>query len=53
MGFNFVGFPIGAALSGVIAAKSLGAAVVLGIGACVVGGILAAVLVPKHDPARM
>ena len=51
MGFNFVGFPIGAALSGVIAANSLGAAVVLGIGACVASGILAAVLVPAREPA--
>jgi len=51
MGFNFVGFPIGAALSGVIAASSLGGAVLLGIGACVASGILAAVLVPARDPA--
>lgn len=51
MGFNFVGFPIGAALSGVIAANSLGAAVVLGIGACIASGILAAVLVPARDAA--
>ncbi len=51
MGFNFVGYPIGAALSGVIAASSLGGAVMLGIGACVASGILAAVLVPARDPA--
>lgn len=51
MGFNFVGFPIGAAISGVIAASSLGGAVTLGIGACVAGGILAAVLIPVRDPA--
>ena len=51
MGFNFVGFPIGAALSGVIAADSLPGAVALGIGACVVCGILAAVLIPARDPA--
>ena len=51
MGFNFVGFPIGAALTGVIAATSLGGAVMLGIGACVASGILAAVLIPVRDPA--
>jgi hypothetical protein len=51
MGFNYAGFPIGAALSGVIAANSLGGAVALGIGACVAGGIFAAVLVPANDPA--
>ena len=50
MGFNFIGFPIGAALSGVIAANSLSGALVLGIGACVGSGILAAVLVPARDP---
>jgi len=51
MGFNFIGFPIGAAISGVIAAGSLGGAVTLGIGACVASGILAAVLIPARDPA--
>jgi MFS family permease len=51
MGFNFVGFPIGAAISGVIAASTLGGAVLLGIGACVASGILAAALIPARDPA--
>lgn len=51
MGFNFVGFPIGAALTGVIAANSLAGAVALGIGACIAGGIFAAILVPERDPA--
>jgi MFS family permease len=51
MGFNFVGYPIGAALTGVIAASSLGGAVVLGIGACLASGVLAAVLIPVRDPA--
>lgn len=51
MGFNFIGFPIGAALSGVIAANSLGGAVALGIGACIAGGLFAAILVPSRDPA--
>lgn len=51
MGFNFIGFPIGAAISGVIAASSLGGAVMLGIGACVASGILGAVLIPARDPA--
>ncbi|MGZ8437572.1 MAG: MFS transporter [Candidatus Limnocylindrales bacterium] len=51
MGFNFIGFPIGAAISGFIAASSLGGAVVLGIGACLASGILAAVMIPARDPA--
>jgi len=52
MGFNFIGFPIGAAISGVIAASSLGGAVTLGVGACIGGGILAALLIPGRDPGR-
>lgn len=51
MGFNFVGYPIGAALTGIIAANSLGGAVILGIGACLASGILAAALIPVRDPA--
>lgn len=51
MGFNYAGFPVGAAISGVIAASSLGGAVALGIGACIAGGLFAAVLVPPKDPA--
>jgi hypothetical protein len=51
MGFNFIGFPIGAAATGVIAASSLGGAVALGIGAAAASGILAAVLVPARDPS--
>jgi MFS family permease len=51
MGFNFVGFPIGAAITGIIAATSLGGAVTLGIAACVASGILAALLIPTRDPA--
>ena len=50
MGFNLVGYPIGAALTGVIAASSLGGAVILGMCACVASGVLAAVLIPAHDP---
>ena len=34
-----------------IAASSLGGAVVLGIGACLASGVLAAVLIPARDPA--
>jgi MFS family permease len=49
MGFNYVGVPIGAALSGVIAANSLPAAVSLGIVACLASGISAAVLVPIRN----
>jgi len=52
MAFNFVGFPIGAALTGLIAASSIEAAVVLGIGAAIAGTILAATLVPRDEEVR-
>jgi MFS family permease len=51
MGFNFVGFPIGAAITGVIATSSLGGAVTLGIASCIASGILVALLVPAREPA--
>jgi len=50
MGFNYIGVPVGAVLAGLIAANSLGGAVVLGIGASVASGFLSAVLVPTRDP---
>ena len=53
MAFNFVGFPVGAALAGILAAHSIEAAVVLGIGAALVGTTLAATLVPRQDPASI
>ena len=46
MAFNFMGFPIGAAIAGAIVTESLGAAVAFATIACLLGGVLAAVLVP-------
>ena len=48
MAVNFMGFPIGAAAAGAIATVSLPAAVGLGVVACLVGGTLAAVMVPRR-----
>jgi MFS family permease len=48
MAFNFLGFPVGAALSGGIASASLVAAVVLGMAACAVGFLLATTMIPRH-----
>jgi len=48
MAVNFMGFPVGAAAAGAIAAVSLPAAVGLGVVACLVGGVLAAVLIPRR-----
>jgi predicted MFS family arabinose efflux permease len=50
MGINFVGFPIGAAVAGVVAAVSLPAAVWLGVVACLVGSGLAAAMIPRRAP---
>jgi len=48
MAVNFMGFPIGAAAAGAIATVSLPAAVALGVVACLVGGVLAARMVPRR-----
>ncbi len=48
MAVNFMGFPIGAAAAGAIATVSLPAAVGLGVIACLVGGTLAAVMIPRQ-----
>ncbi len=48
MAVNFMGFPVGAAAAGAIAAASLPAAVGAGVVACLVGGVLAAVTVPRR-----
>jgi MFS family permease len=50
MGFNYIGVPIGAMLTGLIAARSLTTAVVLGVVACLVAAVLAATQVPARDP---
>lgn len=51
MAFNFVGYPIGAALAGVIASVSIEAAIVVGAAACLVAAVAAAVLIPRQAPA--
>jgi MFS family permease len=49
MAMNFLGFPIGAAIAGVLATMSLASPIVLGIVACVAGLAFAAFLVPRRD----
>ena len=57
MAFNFVGYPIGAAIAGILATVSLQASIALGVGACLAGATLAAVMIPRqvdegvHPPA--
>ena len=49
MSFNFLGVPIGSIIAGVVATRSLEAAVAIGAVACVLAGIIAAVAVPASD----
>ena len=51
MAMNFVGFPIGAALGGALADRSLGLALVPAILASLAGVVFAAMLVPRTDEA--
>jgi MFS family permease len=46
MSFNFLGFPIGTGLAGVVAAHSLDAAIAIEIGACLVAAVAAQLLIP-------
>ena len=49
MGFNFfLGYPIGTALAGVLAAQSIELAIVVGAIACVAAAVTAIVLIPRH-----
>lgn len=49
MAFNFAGYPVGAALAGYLAARSIESAILVGIAAVLVAAALAAVLVPRRD----
>lgn len=52
MAFNYLGMPVGAALAGLLADRSIELAiVVLGIGGSILAAAAAAVLVPRTDPA--
>ena len=51
MAANFVGYPIGSAIAGGLAAASLVAPIWLGIVACIIATVFAAVLVPQRAPA--
>jgi MFS family permease len=50
MAMNFVGYPIGAAIAGVLAERSLAAAIVPSIGFCVLAVVFAATMIPREDP---
>jgi MFS family permease len=49
MAFNFVGFPVGAALAGVLVTVSLAVTIWIGVVACLVAAALAAILIPVRE----
>ncbi len=49
MAFNFSGFPIGAALAGALATRSIDLAILAAVVACAAAASFAAVMVPKRD----
>lgn len=53
MAFNFVGFPVGAALAGVLVTVSLAATIWVGVVACLVAAALAATLIPVRESATI
>ena len=54
MAFNYLGMPVGAALAGLLADRSIETAIiVLGVGGSILAAIAAAVLVPRHEPPTM
>lgn len=50
MAFNFMGYPIGAAVAGVLATSSIELAVIVGVVAALVASVLAALLIPRAGP---
>lgn len=49
MAFNFIGFPIGAAIAGVLVTVSLAASIWVGVVAALVAAMLCALLVPRRE----
>jgi MFS family permease len=52
MSLNFVGYPIGAAIGGVLVAVSTSAALAAAVVFLVLGGLLAALLLPRTSPPK-
>jgi MFS family permease len=53
MGFNFIGYPIGAALAGAIASVSIEASILVGAFACLLAVVAAGILIPRRAPDRV
>jgi MFS family permease len=52
MSLNFVGYPIGAAIGGVLVATSTGTALAVAVAFTLLAGVLAAILLPRSSPAK-
>jgi MFS family permease len=52
MAFNFLGYPVGAAIAGALATTSIEGAIWLGVGASALAVVFAAFMVPRQDPAE-
>jgi hypothetical protein len=50
MAFNFVGYPVGAAIAGALAAGSIPTAIGMGVAASFLGAVFAATMIPVHAP---
>jgi MFS family permease len=51
MAFNYLGMPVGAALAGLLADRSIETAIlVLGVGGSILAAVVAAVLIPRSEP---
>jgi MFS family permease len=48
MSFNYLGFPVGAALAGAVAARSIEAALISGVATCLIAGLIAEVMIPSR-----
>lgn len=53
MAFNFIGFPLGAAIGGIVAEASIEAAIVIGVSTCLVAATLAARMIPRAGPEQL
>ena len=51
MSFNFMGFPVGSAIAGLLAPVSLDGAIIFGVVACLAAAVIAAALVPRVEPS--
>ena len=49
MSFNYLGGPIGSAITGFMAAQSLNTAIIFGVVSCLVAGVMGAVMIPASE----